>query len=139
VALSDREGTADLLSDASNVSTSSMAYLKEAGGVAESQDSATYQRSTAVTVPTATLDALVRAQGLAAPSVVKIDVEGAEGHVVRGAHHVLAEHHPAIVAELHTIDAGIDVAMQLSPLGYRPRLLFHQKRTLCNYLWTAER
>jgi hypothetical protein len=59
--------------------------------------------------------------------------------VVRGAHHVLAEHHPAIVAELHTIDAGIDVAMQLSPLGYRPRLLFHQKRTLCNYLWTAER
>jgi FkbM family methyltransferase len=138
VALSDREGTAELLSDASNVSTSSMAYLKEAGGVAESQDSATYQRSTAVSVPTASLDTLVRERGLAPPSAIKIDVEGAEGHVVRGAHRVLDAHRPAIVAELHTIDAGVDVAMQLAPLGYRPQLLFHQKRTLCNYLWTAE-
>ena len=94
VALSDLDGEAILLSDASNVSTSSMAYLKDTGGVAESQDSATYQRSTSFTVTTRTLDGLAAELVLPPPSVLKVDVEGAEGHVIRGARTLLSAHAP---------------------------------------------
>jgi FkbM family methyltransferase len=45
-----------------------------------------------IEVPTGTLDAFCTAEGIDRLSVVKIDVEGAEGRVLRGAHDLLAAH-----------------------------------------------
>ncbi|WP_405736733.1 FkbM family methyltransferase [Streptomyces sp. NBC_01537] len=44
-------------------------------------------------------DSFVRDQGCT-PHVVKIDVESAEGHVLRGMHHVLSEHRPVVSLEV---------------------------------------
>jgi FkbM family methyltransferase len=51
-------------------------------------------------VPFTTIDDLCTARGLA-PAIVKIDVEGAEAEVLRGARRVLRAHHPAVCLELH--------------------------------------
>jgi FkbM family methyltransferase len=135
VALSDANATAQMRVNASNLSTSSMAYLEHQGGVAERRDSAEYAESQFIVVPVRSLDDYVHEQRLPAPAVIKIDVEGAEGHVIRGAVETLKRHRPAILCELHNIDSAVDVAAQLERLNYRPQLLFHQKETICNYVW----
>jgi FkbM family methyltransferase len=68
-----------------------------------------------IDVPQTTLDAVVAA-GERPPDVIKLDVEGAEVAVLRGAAHVLAAHRPAIVCELHGTNA--EVADLLEDAGY---------------------
>lgn len=61
------------------------------------------------TIALARLDRLVESRDLLPPSVLKIDVEGAELPVLRGARGVLARHRPALVveyAETTSRDAG---------------------------------
>jgi FkbM family methyltransferase len=62
-----------------------------------------------------TLDAVVAA-GAPAPDVIKIDVEGVEADVLRGARGVMDEHAPAIICELH--DTNAEVADVLEDAGY---------------------
>lgn len=50
--------------------------------------------------PTTTVDALV-ADGVPAPSVITMDVEGAELHVLRGAAVTLDQHQPLVFASVH--------------------------------------
>jgi FkbM family methyltransferase len=54
-----------------------------------------------ITVPVSTLDDEWRAMGAPAVSVVKIDVEGAEGQVLDGARGLLTAQRPALVLEWH--------------------------------------
>lgn len=54
-----------------------------------------------ITVPVSTLDREWRALGSPPVSVVKIDVEGAEGLVLAGAAELLAEQRPAVLLEWH--------------------------------------
>lgn len=56
------------------------------------------------------------AAGAPPPDVIKIDVEGAEDDVLRGARHVLAEHRPVVVCELH--GTNDEVADLLEEAGY---------------------
>lgn len=55
---------------------------------------------------TTTLDRVMAAAGADVPRLIKIDTEGAEEHVLRGARTMLELHPPFIVAELH--DFGLD-------------------------------
>jgi FkbM family methyltransferase len=66
-----------------------------------------------ITVDVVRLDDL----GLPAPDVVKIDVEGSEGAVLRGMERTLAERRPVIICELH--ETNEEVAALLEAAGYR--------------------
>lgn len=53
-----------------------------------------------VAIPAITLDSLIEAQGIPRVDAVKIDVQGAEELVLRGAHAMLSRDHPMIFIEL---------------------------------------
>lgn len=84
VALSDSPGQVE------------MAYSENLGRAHFADDGADNSDRT-MTVPTVRLDDL----DLPAPTLVKIDVEGAEGHVLRGMGRILREHRPVVLVELH--------------------------------------
>jgi FkbM family methyltransferase len=67
-------------------------------------------------VPIATLDRWLAGSGAPAPSVVKIDVEGAETGVLRGMRRTLTSIRPALIIELH--GTGREVADELDRAGY---------------------
>ncbi|MEO8603829.1 MAG: FkbM family methyltransferase [bacterium] len=73
----------------------------------------------AVTVRSAAADALLADGHLRAPQLVKIDVEGGEGAVIRGMAGALQTHRPVLMMELHGYQAARDVLATLEPLGYR--------------------
>lgn len=65
-------------------------------------------------VPTIALDDFDRQP----PNIVKIDVEGAEIEVLRGAKRVIAKHRPAIFLALHGAKQRVDCAAILREAGY---------------------
>jgi FkbM family methyltransferase len=74
-------------------------------------------------VPVVALDALDIRRPV---RFIKLDVEGAEPQVIRGAERILREDHPVIVSELHPVQleraSGVtadDFLSQLAALGYR--------------------
>lgn len=77
-----------------------------------------------VEVPVTSLDAFV-AGGGPPPSVIKLDVEGAEIEALRGMAGVLRDHRPALLVEVHyhvtTLPAVLDELVR--PLGYRVTVL----------------
>jgi FkbM family methyltransferase len=70
-------------------------------------------------VRTIGLDQLVASGELSPPDVVKIDVEGAEGSVLRGAHAVLADRRPVIFLSTHGPEVHAECTELLRSLGYR--------------------
>jgi FkbM family methyltransferase len=94
---------------------------------------------TGVPVTAVTLDDLVRDSGYLRPALVKIDVQGAEMLVLKGAGHILAGAGPALFVELHEVGLnrfGTSVSAILDHLGqcgYEPywltRTLAHDKTT----------
>ena len=71
-----------------------------------------------VTVASWTLDSLLERR-TSPPVLVKIDVEGAEALVLRGAARLLSEHRPAILMEVHNASAGRTSIDLLTRAGYR--------------------
>jgi FkbM family methyltransferase len=75
-------------------------------------------------VPVNTLDQMIYEEGLPVPGLIKIDVEGAELHVLRGARRLLTEHHPMLTVEFsesHFRTAGYsraDIVNELTSNGY---------------------
>jgi FkbM family methyltransferase len=63
------------------------------------------------------IDDLLAAGKIRPPSVVKIDVEGAELAVLEGMRATIAEHQPAIICELH--DTNHEFVSAVKALGYR--------------------
>jgi FkbM family methyltransferase len=70
------------------------------------------------TVPVVRLDSVWPARA-AAPSFLKIDVEGAEALVLAGAARLLDAHYPVVLMEVHNEAAGRASIAQLSRAGYR--------------------
>lgn len=77
-----------------------------------------------VRVPSVTLDAFVRARGLETVDLLKIDVEGGEPAVLRGASGLLERFRPDLVCEvLSATNAAEELDAILRPLGYAFHLL----------------
>lgn len=72
-------------------------------------------------VPVLALDSWIAATAQDPPGIVKIDVEGAEAHVVRGMSQTLRTVGPALVIELHGTQA--EVADALEEAGYEHALI----------------
>jgi len=71
-------------------------------------------------VPTVTLDSCVYGEKkLRPPDVIKIDVEGAEFLVLRGASQTLTEHHPRLFIEIHGTGVHRDCHEFLVAKGYQ--------------------
>lgn len=102
VAVGAAPGTEELLVSAD----ASWSHLASRGNVAG---------TTSRVVPVTTLDAELAA-GTPAPAVVKLDVEGSEGDVLRGASTLLREVGPTLVIELH--DTAAEVCDLLDAAGY---------------------
>lgn len=111
MALSDQDGTAEFMV----MPETSMAKLTT------SQFQPHAASGTRISVRTATIDGLVEAGSLPPPDLMKLDVEGAEMMVLRGARQVLARHRPVIFAEIHSSALLAEAQAWLAELGYRVR------------------
>ena len=60
-----------------------------------------------IVVPTVSIDDFVRQGKAAPPSVVKVDVEGAEVDVLRGMEHTLRAHRPVLLYEVDDADEAV--------------------------------
>lgn len=61
------------------------------------------------------------------PDFIKVDVEGAEFDVLRGAASTLVTRHPALVVEVHSAHLEERCGMLLLEHGYRPRVISQRR------------
>lgn len=97
VAVSDKVGQAVFVTDASTL----QGRLADAGVASGPR------------VLTTTVDTCVEG-GMRPPELMKIDVEGHEGAVIRGAARAIATYRPLLLVEVHSAAAGREVAAALS-------------------------
>jgi FkbM family methyltransferase len=69
------------------------------------------------------LDELYSTGTLKLPRLIKIDVEGSEGRVVRGAVRLIKDQHPLLLIEVHSIYNMLQISEILHPLEYAITLL----------------
>ncbi|MDF5751063.1 FkbM family methyltransferase [Spongiactinospora sp. TRM90649] len=106
-AASDRAGTAEL-------------WIPGGGRGAEATASLVHAEGTRVVVPAVRLDDL----GLTGVRFMKIDVEGHEAAVLRGARETVARDRPMLLVELETRHQDVSVAIDLvTGWGYAPYVL----------------
>jgi hypothetical protein len=76
-----------------------------------------------VTDETTTLDELATRPGGFVPDLLKIDVEGAEADVLRGATRLLTERRPHVIIETHSSALERDCLDILHRAGYEPKIV----------------
>ena len=118
-ALSDREGTLEFVQSADLEETSSGSHL--AAATPPAGESA-YERFQRVAVSCVCADALI-ASGEPPPTVMKVDVEGAEVLVLEGARELLRRHKPLLLVEVHHIRLMFYLRPLLEGCGYRIALV----------------
>ena len=108
VALGDKNSTAKLI----QLGESSMAKLSDSPFQPE--------RSTGdqISVPLKTIDSMVSAGSIPLPDIIKIDVEGAECMVIRGALDTLLAAKPIVLAEVHSKGLLLELTNLLVSVGY---------------------
>jgi FkbM family methyltransferase len=102
--------------------------VTERGGVARLEEG--YSNSTArlaahgsIEVKTVSLDELLFAAQVPAPQFMKVDVEGAELDVLKGAKSLLSSHHPTIFLATHGRQIHLACCALLVALGYELRAI----------------
>ncbi|MGE0767238.1 MAG: FkbM family methyltransferase [Hyphomicrobiaceae bacterium] len=88
-----------------SVGTAALQVAHHAGGAALADVALPVDRKGTITVPTTTVDTLIAQQQVPPPSLVKIDVEGAELNVLLGMRDTLRRFGPTIIYELDDGDA----------------------------------
>jgi FkbM family methyltransferase len=88
-------------------------------------------------VPLRTLDQLVAEHGLPPPTLIKLDVEGFEHFVLRGAERTLAKHQPTILCEVNGLGEarfGVQDCVLMDFLG---KLGYNRQQSGCsNWVFT---
>lgn len=107
-AIAEADGTVTF---AVNVTDSSIGHIV-------SDDEAASGGVAATTVPARSVDSIAASLGRG-PSIIKIDVEGAEAMVVRGASRTLRAYRPVLLIELHTPASTRDTLSALDRAGYQ--------------------
>lgn len=79
------------------------------------------------------LDALIAAGEAQPPSIIKIDVEGAELMVLRGSKKLLAEYKPKLFMEIHSPDLARDCRVFLELLDYEVRIMQEMGHDVCYF------
>lgn len=108
MALADEDGEAEfvVMGESSMGKLGTSSFQKDEKGV------------TSFKVIVRSLDSLVAETGMRPPGLMKIDVEGAEVAVLRGAEATIKEHHPLLFIEFHSGDLMQQCADFLQLLGY---------------------
>ena len=75
-----------------------------------------------------TVDNLYYNESLRKPDLIKIDVEGFEYKVLKGAKCLLTELKPKVVVEIHDVENGLLVSDFMSKIGYSMKILGHKGR-----------
>jgi FkbM family methyltransferase len=108
------------------------------GGVETSGQHPALGSGELIKVPAITLDDFIE-NGGPIPRLVKIDVEGGEYDVLRGAEYLFSHHRPLLVAEVHHKDAEDQIRVWLDNLGYSSRWIAPPERyPCCVFAWAAE-
>jgi len=81
------------------------------------------ERNTSITVEVRTLDELLEHGEIEAPGFIKIDVEGAELFVLKGAKKLIGQYFPSFVVELHSFSLAHDCQSYLLNKGYNVNII----------------
>ncbi len=84
-----------------------------------------------VKVKTVTLDSLIEENRAQKPSLLKIDVEGAENLIMKGGMKFLREFKPTILMEIHSMFNMFEVLNALHEIGYTTKLLKKESDGRC--------
>ncbi len=120
-ALSDRDGeSAFIFSREIDSGASSMSFL---AGTTPHVDSGRSSQWETTVVALRTLDGIIRDGNAPRPDVIKIDVEGAELLVLRGAAETLRTAPTTVIVEAHSARLVFELQQWLTSAGYDLRLL----------------
>jgi len=119
VAVGNVDGSIHLktMADRSMAKLAGSAFQPEARALAE------------IEVAISRIDTLVRQQRIPAPDLIKIDVEGAELDVLKGAAEMLRIRQPSVLLEAHSAALEEACSCELIDLGYRIRRVGGQQRS----------
>jgi len=117
IALSDENGQA-FFSFSNNIDRG-MSSGSHLTSVLAPEESSCYSGFSKALVDARTIDELVYKDGIPAPDLIKIDVEGAESLVLAGATRLLTEKKPALLIEVHNILQMFLIMQKLSSLKYK--------------------
>lgn len=113
-----------------------MPYKKFLAGVTSPAESLPWGREVGTrTVPSQTVDSLAEKYGV--PDLVKIDTEGHEAQIMRGATKVLAEKKATFLVEFHLYEWYTECLTILGEAGYGPEVIRHPHYQPGSQLWSA--
>jgi FkbM family methyltransferase len=108
-ALGDKDATVEFLADTESTQQGHIAGIRNADGTSHAPRLSVEER---------TIDSLVASGEYPAPDFIKIDVEGAEAMVLRGARQTLRDHAPVLAIELHGLEVRLPVIDELDGAAY---------------------
>lgn len=132
VAISNKKGNVDFIfTDRVDEGSSSGSFIDDAHTIWEK---GIYEREVGfkrTNVQTISLDEISDLGIVESPSLIKIDVEGAEFLVIEGAKKLLKSKHPILFIEIHSIFNMLKVVEDLKELGYTIELLKEEADGRC--------